>query len=399
MTPATRLNLFRWPSQTTLLFVVIAGIMAGAFLSAAFPLSPASVGGVFLTSLWLALTIRSFLCSPEQEVFLRTRQELDPAKYTALYAEINQLAVEADLRCPKLWLALDPGTLHAFGTFTRHGIAIGQTQADWLERALQSPNGARRAPTADREPARAALLHELQHIKLGDVVLVGLARSLLQSAALVMGWATLFLIGWAALFAYPLAEIASPEFVEQLSQFYPVLGDFVRGMIAPEMQAQIAQPLPWLNVASYFMTAHLPVLVGAGLLYLTVWRRLLQVREFYADAGVARALGNGKPMRRALWLCGTVASLHEVKSIAGNRRLALFLFGLARATFFRRGSMLDHLRRAFDFHPPLEARLKVLENPEESFGSPTQIGLTAALLVTFVDLALTGSYKTKEMKP
>jgi hypothetical protein len=362
------LNILAFPSQTTLLFgIIIATIIAalGAINLPSSPMRAAPPLAIFLA----IFTLRDFLSQVDREIETHQLQKMEPARYPHINSAVEQLAQTISIRAPTILVtAKTPSVLFAFGSFRRIYIAIGVQVARTLEHDLQT--------RAHRDTAQAALLHEIQHFKLGDVVATGLARSLLKTATRFTLWSIVFFLGLAAIsFSFPAADLVTPEFAQRLREANPLLAEFATSLFTPELTERVKNAPTWSLSSLYIVNAHISVAMSSAFLFVLIWRRLLQVRELYADAAVAQTQQHGLNLPRALLRYGSLASLQQA------RPSPLALVGASLQRVWQNS-----------FHPSLQIRRENLIAPATIFSNPTWLGITAGILVTLIDFLLAGSF-------
>ncbi len=366
--PVARLNLFALPTLTTLLFALIAGVILVAIMAGLW--QNLSALGVMIAAGMLVLPLRDFWRQVEKDLralgLSPSRTEPPPPD---LVQEVEAAAHDLGIdRPPQLVTAdrpMGPGTI---GSWRRRYLALGRPQAHRLDEL----------PSATR---RALWLHEVAHFANGDHWKVGLARSLLRTSVVFMTWSALFLLGIVILaFVYGL-ELFEPGYLdtlpldptthELLASFWPDPAS-----MAPLLEKARATH-PGL-AALYVLNAHLPFVISGVVLLLFVWRRLVQVREFYADARVAAQMGDAETTRRALVQVATAVTQW---SAVPSGRLQTWL-----------ANMRQWLDRILPFHPTWKERFAYLEDPLHVFGSWKWAGLTAGLTVLLLDLILVGPF-------
>ncbi len=363
------LKVLALPSQTTLLFMVIIGVVLVAIAASSLPNSPLRAAPS-LAVILIVLTLRDFLTQPEREMQAHGMAPLPAERFPSLVAAVESVAKSIEYApAPRLMAASNtPGALFAFGSFRRSYITVGETLARQIERDIASP-----LPAA-RIAAESAILHELQHLKQGDVILVGLARSLLKVSTLFMLWSAAFFLGMATVaFAFPASEMLQPSFLIQLEGISPQLAAIVRDLFTPELAEKMRRAPDWGLAALYVLNAHLPILVSAFALFVTIWRRLLRVREIYADTATATAQNRSSGVESAILRYGVVASLASVSDSVKktNATPASNLLG---------------------FHPSGDVRRQAIRNPVAVLADPVSIGITAGVLVLLLDMLLVGSF-------
>jgi hypothetical protein len=368
--PKPKLNLFALPNQTTLFFVLIVGVILLAVTASLFG-SP--VCGWPIVIGMLVLPLRDFLRKPGRQIerYTLTRAE---AGLTRLRFEIERLSQQAGLRCfPRLLTTKRHLGLFAFGSFRRCYLAADYELARKIEDLLHSPNEGK------RQRARVLFLHELHHFTSGDVWMMNYAHSLLKSAVAFMSWSLVFLVGMIILaFVYG-PQAMQPDFLDSLGLDATMRA--VLGITLPSSQEMAAmleksRTIDFGLASLYVANAHLPFIISGIVLFVFFWRRLVQVRELYADAGAARSLQDSAPVRDALVWYGAWRTIQRAKVLPG--------------------SVLDRFKawinRLLPFHPSLKSRRDCLDEPICAYGSVGWVGLTVGLLVLLLDLILVGPF-------
>jgi len=361
-------NILAFPSQTTLLVGIIIVTILAALGAINLPSSPMRAAPPL--ALFLAIfTLRDFLSQVDREIETHQLQKIEPPLYPHLHSSVEQLAQSISMRAPTILVtAKTPNALFAFGSFRRTYLAIGEQVARTLERDLQTH--------AHHATAQAALLHEMQHFKLGDVIVIGLARSLLKTASRFALWSIAFFLGLAAIsFSFPATDLISPQFAQRLREANPVLAEFATPFFTPDFAEHVKNAPTWILANFYVINAHISIAICSAFLFVIIWRRLLQVRELYADAAVAQTQQHGLNLPRALLRYGSLASLQTA------RLSPLALVGASLQRLWQNS-----------FHPSLQIRRESLGNPVAIFSNPTWLGITAGILVTLIDVLLVGSF-------
>jgi heat shock protein HtpX len=223
-------------------------------------------------------------------------QEVSEAEAPELHRVVADLAQRAHVPMPRVYVIPDPG-LNAFATGRNpQHAAVAVTEG--LLRALSS-----------RELS-GVLAHELSHVRHRDILLGTVAATLVGAISLLGDWAR-----WGAIFGG-----------------LPRSSDDREGG---------GNPLAVLLVA---MVAGL----AATLLQLAVSRS----REFQADAGAARLLGDPQPL---------ISALRKLE--IGAERMPMETAGKATAHLFIVSPLRSNgILRMFSTHPPIEARIRALES-------------------------------------
>ncbi|MCP4538837.1 MAG: M48 family metalloprotease [Chloroflexi bacterium] len=237
--------------------------------------------------------------------------------------------------------------------------------------------------------------HELYHFKNGDYWQMGYARALLQAVATFMLWAMAFLMGYGFFLLVVKPDFIAfdyPAFIEQVKMFPAGIGELYLPTLPPaEEVADLQQKAASLNIFSvitFAANATLPFILVGGILWLFYWRKLLRIREFYADAGVAHTQKNidslcyafilgsrakpdtGKAPTISLW--NKVKS--RIKEIGKQIKSAL-----APPTF---------VRKWFSTHPEFKRRIEALENPTRAYDHWLVTALSLGGIALILDILL-----------
>lgn len=363
-----KLNLFSLYSLTSLLFALIVVVILIAAI-AAFGQSP-SVLGAMIPGGIVALSLRAFLLRPEE----RLRSLKLPSIETGSIPP--EIAQEADEAARELALSRPPRlivTTHSVapttaGTWRRRYIIIGRPQINRLDQLSLSTR-------------RALWLHEVAHFANGDVWKVGLAQALLQVSVVFVSWNMLFLLAVVLIALVYGLDIFEPSYLDTLA-LDPALRDvLVRVWPDPATTAPMLEKArairPDLAVL-YVVNGHLPFIVSGIVLLLFVWRWLVQVREFYADARVAAQMRDARTARDAL-----LSLANELSVLPAPRHSWLRV---------RLSSLRQWVNRLVSFSPSWEKRVDCLQHPLKVFGSWKWAGGVAGLTVLLLDLILVGPF-------
>jgi hypothetical protein len=309
-----RLNIFALPNQTSILVFLLVATLFGFVLAistnAAIPLWPLALA-------LLLLSLRRLLAWPEREI----RQcNLEPAGetfqplqgYIAYLSSADKLALR---RVPQLVLSSERDSIITIGAVQRWYLVMDRQIATFMLEQLHDP---------EHDPEmvvyiEAVLLHELHHFKHGDNLQVGYARDLLGASLRLFGWAAAFLLG-----LYTLVLIAAQDFfsyspVELVRRFDAVLPGIGVGAVLlaglpsmaewEEVRQQAANINLGLVAFSVFGNTYALAII-AGTLILLLWRKILRMREFYADAGVAHIQRDIVPLLQARIRLSPGVALH-----------------------------------------------------------------------------------------
>ena len=347
-----RVDLLALPSLTSLYAALIVAVLYGTMF-----LLTAHSWLLFFPLLLVALGLSVALVGlgPRWRIWRRslTRGE---RSYPAIAGTLALRSAELRLpRAPDLMIEAGDGGIATFGSWLRTFVECGEATADRLEKALQDP--------ATQADAEAALVHELHHIARRDHLWIGYARAALQSGFGVMLPATGLIVAGALLF-----ERAVGRVLDSLSPFLRIYSDrflYQQGVL-PGADAPSGELTGYQLTVMGSLLGVLVIGVLSLALLLGLWRRLLRVREFYADAGAARQLGEVGPLMRA------VISLAPPGGSRSPRRPS----GLLRPVY----ALVSRN------HPSLQQRLAALRDPSVVFGTPARAGLQIGLFLLIVQL-------------
>lgn len=396
---APKLDVLALPSYTAILFGLIALVVLGSAFASLLPGSqlwwPPVVLGLTLLTLrdYLrrpALWMRRMGLAPGDAAIAGGRAEEAQALGQAIQriqGELVDLAGEHP--APLLTVSPQRLAIHAFGTARQRYVGIGAQPARRLAHRLQSHN----EPT--RRASRAVLAHELAHFLNGDLWMVGLSYSLLKMMVLVM-LANLWVSMALSVFIIEVSpEVLQPAFWQGLAQF---VADTLPGLPPPDLSwvvpalrqenpavfERLADPSTglsaWEPFFVFLVSVHLPFVVSGAVLFGLYWRRLLRVRELYADARAAALVGDARAVPHALAL---EALIHLTpKPPDPSQRLRRRL-----GEWSRRLALQPH----FALHPRAATRTQCLEQPQQVFGSWRSMAVSVGLAVVLLDLVLRGA--------
>lgn len=400
-----RINLFALPSQTSLIF---GGILAVIGLPLLFSLT-----GRFalllplLPIVVLLFTVWDFLAEP---VRLRTRWEAKPVSAAAAPNPPGRLTDVAgdDKDAPaEAWLAqrvaaiarevgLRPSPIllktgrrldvpFAFGAWRQRYLLT----PDWLisdlyQASLHSPQQARFA--------ESILHHELAHFANNDVVLTYFARSLLRQTIFVL------LTWWFALMWMPVIYQVGLRFLPELVAGAP---SELIAMLPPILQAQVLEiirnppPQTWTMMVIAWLEltmAVMPLVGGAVFLWLRDFNLLLRAREFYADARADAWLGNLAPLiaNAQRWLRMNHYTAMQSRPAAVTplwQRWRIPHLAIAPPLSWPGREIKQVLRP--DPQPLKGGRETVLAQPQLAYGTVTEIGQRAGVIVLLLFLIMT----------
>lgn len=377
-----KLNLFVLPSQTSLLFFIIAVVLGIPILlsgsRSSFLLLPVLPIGVALLTLW------DFLRQPDIERRRWKMEEL-PEEHRWLAGWLDSLSRNVGLnQTPHILVAHgDLSSPFAFGTWRRHYLAFPA----WLLPEMATAAG--RSHSDDPVAVETILRHELAHFVNQDVWLASLARSLLKMTVV------LFAASWFAMVWIPFTYEILRQMVSDWSTLFPTS---LLALFPPDIQEFFSQP-PALTGAdvwvmeTMFGIALWPLILGALLLWRTTWNSLLQTREHIADARVASWLHGAAAVGRAIKWFSIVQATSFVEVDLQSTSTGS-LFALNTMPGFRRAkpllawpaALLERTR--ISPQPSSQARYATMAKPERVYGTTGAIGRQAGVAVLMLYLLM-----------
>ena len=219
-------------------------------------------------------------------------QPVNETEAPLLYGLVADLAQRAQIPMPAVYVIPDPG-LNAFATGrSPNHAAVAVT--DGLLRSL------------DRSELAGVLAHELSHVKHRDILIGTVAATLVGAVSMLANWAQ-----WSAMF----------------------------GGFQHSDDERGGNPLVLLFVAMF-----------AGIAATLVQLAISRSREYEADAGAARMLGDAYPLISALRKLDYAAERLPIQ--AGQASAHLFIVNPLRGGGFSRW---------FSTHPDIRDRIRALE--------------------------------------
>jgi Zn-dependent protease with chaperone function len=393
-----KLNVLALPSFTAILFGLIALVVLGAVFTSMLPGSqmwwPPIVLGFTLLSLrdylrrprtWL----RRYRLAPADVALAAEGQENAQLRQAAESIQRELIDLAGDSPPPLVALRSPSLGIHAFGTGRQRYVGMGQKNAKALGSRLRSANEKKRLPV------RAILAHELAHFLNRDLSMMWLSYSLLKMMILVM-LALLWISFGLSLFIIDVSpEVLQPAFWDQLEQF---LAGLLAGLPTPDLDwvlpwleqqnpavfALLADPEQspsiWTTFFFFQVSAYLPFIVSGIVLFGLFWRRLLRVRELYADARAAALMGSENAVRNGLALHTT----WTLTTVPNSRR---FTINWPRLKSIHQALVAPQ----FANHPDYVVRKDCLAVPQKVFGSWQSMAVSAGLAVVMLELVLRGA--------
>ncbi len=379
--PSPKLNLLALPPYTAVFFALIALVILGAAFASLLPYS--QIWWAFIVLPLTLLPLRDFLHWPDREKSTHCFRPPTPDE-ASIQQAVNELSQQAGMTPPQVFINEDDYALYTFGTFRRHFISVGANMAGVLAQELTDDD------VDVRNTARALLAHEIAHFANGDMRRAALARSMLKITlwtALVSMWAGMNLV---VILMRMGPEVTSQAFWNAAAATIGIPGISLQWV--PEMmRAQnpyvfdlMVDPTRieqfWGYAIFYIENIYLPFLVAVPVLYLFFWRKLMRVREFYADLRAASWIGDSQRVIDAMTLHKTLAAMRPPATIKRLARLSnVFAFSIPSL-----GGILA-------FHPTEEERKEVLHSPLRLFGAPWRIAFWTGVAVLLLEIILRSS--------
>ena len=374
-----KLNILALPPYTAIFFTLITLVILGAAFASLLPYS--QLWWPLIVLPLTVLPLRDFLHWPDRESSAH-RFRLPTSSELLIQQAVDDLSRKVGIHPPQVLINEDDRTLYAFGTFRRHFISVGANMAGTLTDELKDHDA------QVQDTARALLAHEVAHFANGDMWRAALARSMLKSTL----WTALISMWAAATFVGILIQIG-PEITDSHFWTAAVATTGVPGLSLqwfPEMMqaenpkvfAMLADPSKagqfWNYAVSYLLNIFIPFLFAVPILYVFFWRKLMRVREFYADIRSASWIGDSRRVSDAMLLNAMLSSA-RVGPSAKHLKLSHRAFA-----FLPKTKLLSH-------HPSKEERKVALQHPMLLFGQSWQIALWTGIAVLLLEIILRSS--------
>jgi Zn-dependent protease with chaperone function len=284
-----KVNIFAFPSQTAILFWLITITLVGAVAFGTSGEAPFPIW--WLLPVLLFLTVWGFLARPDRDIRNRMLIPIGD-QYPNLRASINLLSNRIGIKKTPIIFATDANRRYTMGSFRRWYIVLGTDQLYNLEAQLSNPDEAERA--------KAILLHELYHFKNGDYWQTGFLDVLFRSIFPLMLWFMFFFGGWMfllALASQSLAQLTPQAILEKMpaeaqSVLEPILLNTMPSNAEMDAILAKAEGINFAFVVSFVFNISIPLILISIILLLFYSHLIWQMREYYADAGVAQTLGS-----------------------------------------------------------------------------------------------------------
>ena len=377
-----KLDLLVFPSYTQIIFALMNLVVAGVLVVAGFQTILAFFTTVPLLLILCIFSLYRFLGGPDRENSQSMLQPIDVTDENELRKIIHSFSPGNQVH-----FAITSQSLlfKAFGTFRRHFIIINQhvmqqIRQDWLKAKY-------------RPYIRAILAHEWAHILNRDVIYAGFSKCFLQVGIYLFClqlWASIFIISIAIDYR---AEMFAPEFPYKLAEATGL--PFVE-LIYEELTHTNPENIPYFldpqTTTRSLRSTYISALLSESLIFILVlpilnlffWRKLMRVREFYADARAAALLGDRRSVLDARRAYGTLLQRqiyrNRIQEETQQRNPARHQRQLPVLPIWR--SRLKYLLANHPTHEDLRAALNT--DPLVALGSPTEIALwTAGAVILF----------------
>ena len=184
-------------------------------------------------------------------------------------------------------------------------------------------------------------------------------------------------------------EISRPDFWTALARPFPGLDlswmpDWFRAQ-NPWVFVRLAEPArageTWGYLSLYLANVYLPFALAVPVLYLFFWRKLIRVREFYADARDAQLVGTAETLPAALLLNATLQAMTPAP--AGRTARVWMCIRRMVTARFKPGLLA--------LHPQAEEREMALAEPLLVFGSPWKLAVWTGVALLLLELILRNS--------
>lgn len=376
-----KLNILALPNQTTILFGLIVVVLIGSVIAGSFDSQPF----MWLLAVGLLLLpLRAFLDWPNRE-FRRYQLADAGSEFSDLTHIIQEEARTIRLaRVPKLALSEQDIDPHTFGSRRRWYIGLSRRQALQLQEDLKDES--------KRPAIRAIILHELYHFKNGDYWQMGYTQALLRTAALFMTWAIVFLLGYGFFLLLVQPEVLRLDIaalVNQIETLSPELKSFYITLLpsAGEWAAaqQKAAEIDLRFVLYFISSAILPFIIISAVLWLFFYRKLLRIREIYADAGVIQTQKATSFLISAFFLTSRIVPVGKPFHLSILNELNK----LSQNILYKIDSLLPKfVTRRFSRYPDVERRLVALVDPLKAFDSWAVTAFSLGSLALILEILL-----------
>lgn len=354
--PSTsKINLFALPSQTAILFWLLTGSLLGVILIGSLDPHPITIIG-FLPPTLILLSLWGFLERPDREIRQKHLQAAG-GRFPLLQKTIEDYAHQIGLkRIPQLLIAERQNEIYEMGSFHHWYIVCGVGRAQVLENELATPTSV--------QAAQGLVLHELYHFKTGDYWQLGYLDELFRATFHLMLWILAFFWGVTLLFLLlePVVEQLPAQMLENTpSKFQPFFEKYIMPNFLPEEElsnSSDGEKINWFLVMGFVINLSVPFIGVAAILWRFYRPQLWQMREFYADSGVAQSMGTTAPFLGMLHLNRVPI---ETQHTLQRKSWAIWIF------MKNMGKRFNALIFGRDFWPPFVARVNALSSPQTVF--------------------------------
>ncbi len=148
-------------------------------------------------------------------------------------------------------------------------------------------------------------------------------------------------------------------------------------------------PQAMMRYEMYVLNAHWPLIVGSFLLRLFFWRRLLRVRELYADARVVAWQKKIQPLLGAIpWVAA--ATVLQPTPFPHRRPVTQIAF--------RSVISGNWLKRLFSVQPGLAMRQQCLAEPHKIYGESLNIAAVAGFTAVLLNMTSSSLFTSRFMR-
>lgn len=383
--PKPKINLFALPSQTAMLFWLLTATLLGMILLGSIDPNPVPIIGLLPLTVIL-LSLRGFLERPDREIRKKCLQSVGE-RFPLLRKAIEEDAYLINLkRIPQLLIDEKRNEIYEMGSFTRWYIVCGVEKAQILENWLATPESNR--------GAQGILLHELHHFKTGDYWQLGYLSELFQATFRLMFWILGFFGGWIfllALIGSSVLQMSPDSILKKIpEEDRPLYEQIVPSMFPPETQRQALQE----KAAEIDLGAVLMFIVSLSFyvifIAIVLWRfyrlRLWQMREFYADSGMAQSMGTMAPV----WDVFKLNRVSNKASINPSQSWVTTHFLDAIANIYNQ--RLRNVIEGTNFWPPFDQRTNALASPQNVFYDWKKTAWLLGSLMLLLEIFLDSPY-------
>jgi len=361
-----KINVFALPSQTSLLLFIIVTVIIGAIIAGSFGQSPILIWPLAFGLIFLSL--RSFLSSPDN---IKNKSIKAGDDFLVLKQEIIKLSNKIKLKSiPQLLIGTENSDIKVFGSFRRRYLLIPPKKALEWQKELNNPD--------KQSIIQASLIHELYHIKTGDYWKTEYAKNLLISSFLFMLWAIFVLSGLIVFL-----QLITPDFIqfdfsiiiEKISKFSPELANIFLNKI-DQLKKLVQERYKTTNfflVLHFTVNSLLPFIIVGFILWKLYLKKMLRMRELYADAGVVNTQKDILPIYSSITRI-PFNILKKYPPVIINPKSTIW----------------NKLKALNKNHPDKTRRTNSLINPNHIFDDWFDMAILVGSLVLILDIVLLG---------